>query len=139
MWSLLGKVAPTPPVRAAQDTLCYLIPAELASDVLRTGAGVAFVASSVRRRIARVDETLKADLDPARYRKVGELIRRPPVTAEPTTSVADAAELMARERISCLLVPGSDGEVGVLTDRDLRTRVVRSEERRVGKGRMGGR
>ena len=31
---------------------------------------------------------------------------------------------MARERVSCLLVPGSDGTVGVLTDRDLRTRVV---------------
>jgi CBS domain-containing protein len=124
MWSLLGKVAPTATVRAAQDTLCYLIPADLASDVLRTGAGIAFVASSVRRRIARVDETLKADLDPARYRKVGELIRRPPVTAEPSTTVADAAGVMARERVSCLLIRGSDDDVGVLTDRDLRTRVV---------------
>jgi len=124
MWSLLGKVAPAATVRASEDTLCYLIPAGLANDVLRTGAGVAFVAASVRRRIARVDETLRADLDPARYRAVGELVRRPPVTAEPTTTVADAAELMARERVSSLLVPGSDGDVGVLTDRDLRTRVV---------------
>src|SRR5262245_2828854 len=124
MWSLLGKVAPTATVRAEEDTLCYLIPAGLASDVLRTGPGIAFVAASVRRRISRVDETLKADLDPARYRKVGELIRRPPVTAEPTTTVADAAGIMARERVSCLLVFGPDKEVGVLTDRDLRTRVV---------------
>ena len=124
MWSLLGKVAPSATVRAAEDTLCYLIPADLANDVLRTGAGVAFVAASVRRRIARVDETIKAEIDPARYRKVAELIRRPPVTAEPSTTVADAAGLMARERVSCLLIPGSDGDVGVLTDRDLRTRVV---------------
>src|SRR5262245_16757849 len=124
MWSLLGKVAPSATVRASEDTLCYLIPAGLASDVLRTGAGVAFVAASVRRRIARVDETLKADLDPARYRTVGELVRRPPVTAGPSTTVADAAGLMARERVSCLLIFGSDGDVGVLTDRDLRTRVV---------------
>ena len=124
MWSLLGKVAPSATVRAAQDTLCYLIPAGLANDVLQTGAGIAFVAASVRRRIARVDETLKAEIDPARYRKVGELVRRPPVTAEPSTTVADAAGLMARERISCLLIRGSDGQVGVLTDRDLRTRVV---------------
>jgi CBS domain-containing protein len=124
MWSLLGKVAPSATVRAAQDTLCYLIPAGLANDVLQTGAGIAFVAASVRRRIARVDETLKAEIDPARYRKVSELVRRPPVTAESSTTVADAAELMARERISCLLIRGSDGEVGVLTDRDLRTRVV---------------
>ncbi|HKE53255.1 MAG TPA: putative nucleotidyltransferase substrate binding domain-containing protein [Actinomycetota bacterium] len=124
MWSLLGKVAPSATVRAAQDTLCYLIPAGLANDVLQTGAGIAFVAASVRRRIARVDETLKAEIDPARYRKVGELVRRPPVTAEPSTTVADAAGLMARERISCLLIRGFDGQVGVLTDRDLRTRVV---------------
>jgi CBS domain-containing protein len=124
IWSLLGKVAPTATVRAAQDTLCYLIPAGLASDVLRTGAGIAFVASSVRRRIARVDETLKADLDPARYRAVSELVRRPPVTAEPSTTVADAAGLMANERVSSLLIPGKDGAIGILTDRDLRTRVV---------------
>ena len=124
MWSLLGKVAPSATVRAAEDTLCYLIPAGVANEVLRTGAGVAFVASSVRRRMARVDASLRDEIDPARYRKVGELIRRPPVTADPATTVADAAELMARERVSCLLVPGTDGAIGILTDRDLRTRVV---------------
>jgi CBS domain-containing protein len=124
MWSLLGKVAPSATVRAAEDTLCYLIPAGLANDVLRTGPGIAFVASSVRRRMARVDASLRDEIDPARYRKVGELIRRPPVTADPATTVADAAGLMARERVSCLLIPGTDGAVGILTDRDLRTRVV---------------
>ena len=124
MWSLLGKVAPSATVRASEDTLCYLIPAGVANDVLRTGAGVAFVAASVRRRIARVDETLRAEIDPARYRTVGELIRRPPVTAGRSTTVADAAGIMARERVSSLLVPGTDGGVGILTDRDLRTRVV---------------
>jgi CBS domain-containing protein len=124
MWSLLGKVAPSATVRAAEDTLCYLIPAGLANEVLRTGAGIAFVASSVRRRMARLDASLRDEIDPARYRTVGELIRRPPVTADPATTVADAAGLMARERVSCLLIPGTDGAIGVLTDRDLRTRVV---------------
>jgi CBS domain-containing protein len=37
---------------------------------------------------------------------------------------------MARERVSSLLVPSTDGTVGILTDRDLRTRVV--AERRSG-------
>src|SRR5262245_37508416 len=124
MWSLLGKVAPSATVRAAEDTLCYLIPAAVANDVLRTGAGIAFVASSVRRRMTRVDESVRDEIDPARYRKVAELIRRPPVTADPSTTVADAAGLMARERVSCLLIPGADGAIGGLTDRDLRTRVV---------------
>src|SRR5262245_54598918 len=124
MWSLLGKVAPSATVRAAEDTLCYLIPADLANGVLRTGAGIAFVASSVRRRMARMDASMKDEVDPARYRKVGELVRRPPVTADPATTVADAAGVMARERVSCLLIPGRDGAIGILTDRDLRTRVV---------------
>jgi CBS domain-containing protein len=130
MWSLLGQVAPTASVRASEDTLCYLIDAAVASEVLRTGAGIAFVVERVRRRIARVDESLKADIDPVRYREVGALVRRPPVTCEPDIPVADAAELMARERVSSLLVPSPDGRVGILTDRDLRSRVV--AERRGG-------
>ncbi|HJS27505.1 MAG TPA: putative nucleotidyltransferase substrate binding domain-containing protein [Actinomycetota bacterium] len=135
MWSLLGQVAPTASVRASQDTLCYLIDEAVASEVLRTGAGIAFVVERVRRRIARVDETLKADIDPVRYREVGAIVRRPPVTCEPTMPVADAAALMARERISSLLVPSPDGGVGILTDRDLRSRVV--AERRGGDTRVG--
>ncbi len=112
MWSLLGQVAPAASVRAAEDTMCYLVAPEVAKDVLQTSAGVAFVAASVRRRIARVDETLKAEIDTVRYREVGKLVRRPPVTCEPEMDVADAAALMARERVSSLLVPSPGGSVG---------------------------
>ena len=129
MWSLLGHVAPTATVRATEDTLCYLIDAGVANGVLRSGGGIAFVAASVRRRIARVDETLKGEIDLVRYREVGALVRRPPVTCDPATPVAEAAGLMARERVSSLLIPSAGG-VGILTDRDLRTRVV--AERRSG-------
>jgi CBS domain-containing protein len=130
MWSLLGQVAPTATVRASEDTLCYLIEAAVANEVLGSGAGVAFVAAGVRRRIARVDETLKAEIDLVRYREVGDLVRRTPVTCDPSTPVAEAADLMARERVSSLLIPSAGGGVGILTDRDLRTRVV--AERRSG-------
>jgi CBS domain-containing protein len=118
-------------VRATEDTLCYLVPAEVAEAVLETGAGVAFVAASVRRRIAAVERTRAAEADPGRYRQVGSLVRRPPVTCEAGTPVADAAALMARERVSSLLVPiPEEGTTGILTDRDLRSRVV--AERRGG-------
>ena len=80
MWSLLDQVAPTATVRASEDTLCYLIDADVADEVLRSRAGIAFVTASVRRRIAAVDETLKAEVDLVRYREVGEVVRRPPVT-----------------------------------------------------------
>ena len=124
IWSLLGHVAPSATVRATEDTLCYLVDARVAGEVLETGAGIAFVAASARRRVARVEERLRADADPARYRAVGALVRRPPVTCTPDTPVGDAAALMARERVSSLLVLAPDGVGGILTDRDLRARVV---------------
>lgn len=123
-WSLLDQVAPTATVRASEDALCYLIDAAVADVVLRSPAGIAFVTASVRRRIASVDETLKSEIDLVRYQEVGALIRRPPVACDPSTPVADAAELMARERVSSLLIPSADGTLGILTDRDLRRRVV---------------
>lgn len=124
MWSLLGHVAPSATVRATEDTLCYLVDAEVAEEVLETGAGIAFVVANVRRRVAAVEERLRTELDPARFRSVSSLVRRDAVTCEPDATVAEAAERMARERVSSLLVPLEDGTTGILTDRDLRTRVV---------------
>ena len=91
MWSLLGQVAPTATVRAGEDTLCYLIDAEVANAVLRSGGGIVFVAASVRRRIAQIDESRKGEVDLVRYQHVGALVRRTPVTCDPETPVADAA------------------------------------------------
>lgn len=59
----------------------------------------------------------------ARLIRVESLVSRPPVTCPPTTSIRDAAGLMARERISSVLIPHPDGP-GILTDRDLRSKVV---------------
>ncbi len=124
IWSVLGHVAPAASVRAAEDTSCFLIDADVASRVLRSGAGIAFVAASARRQISRIAESLRTDVDPVRYRAVGEVVRRSPVTCEASTPIAEAAALMARERVSSLLIPSGDGRLGILTDRDLRSRVV---------------
>ena len=123
MWSLLGHVSPTATVRAHEDTLCYLVDRDVAGEVLETGTGIAFVAASARKRIVEVTESFRTEVDPVRYRAVGTLVRRAPVTCDPDTPVAEAAELMARMRVSSLLVPTQEG-LGILTDRDLRTRVV---------------
>lgn len=62
---------------------------------------------------------------------VGELVTRPPVTVELSASVRTAAQRMDRERVSSVLVveagiPGGSPlrPVGILTDRDLRGRVL---------------
>jgi CBS domain-containing protein len=121
-WSLLGGFGPTATVRAREDAACFLIEPEDAKAVLGTSTGMTFVVSSLRRGLVDVShsrETGAAD----RYRRVGSLVRRPAVTCEAATTVADAAELMAREHVSALLIRGVDG-LGILTDQDLRTRIV---------------
>lgn len=122
-WSMLAGFGPTASVRAHEDTLCYLIPRQVAVDLLGSTEGLAYVMSSLRRRLVWV-EGREGEHEPDRHRKVGTLVRRPPVTCEPSDTVSDAAGLMARERVSCLLVNAGAGGWGILTDRDLRTRVV---------------
>ncbi len=124
MLSLLGQLAPAATVRAREDTICYLVDAEVATEVLGTSRAAAFVAERVRRQIGRIEESVRTASDAGRYRAVGTLLRRPPVTCDPATPVGEAAALMERERVSSLLVPKPDGGLGILTDRDLRTRVV---------------
>jgi CBS domain-containing protein len=57
------------------------------------------------------------------YRPIGALLRRGVVAAEPAMTVAEAAERMSHERVSCLLV-SMRGGWGIVTDRDLRSRVL---------------
>lgn len=52
------------------------------------------------------------------------LLRRAPVMVEPEASIRDAALLMRRERVSSLLVGQPDRLLGIVTDRDLRNRVI---------------
>lgn len=55
---------------------------------------------------------------------VGELVRREPLWVAPETSIRAAAQTMRDERVSSLLVMSDDRLVGIMTDRDLRNRVV---------------
>jgi CBS domain-containing protein len=122
-FSLLAEESPTSTVRAHEDTLCYLIGGELADEVLGTSAGRHFVLGRMRERLAAGYEAMGPA--PLPLRPVGGLVRRTPVTADHGMSVAQAAERMAAEHVSCLLVPGREGW-GIVTDRDLRSRVLAS-------------
>ena len=123
-FSMLAREEPTVSVRAHEDTLCYLIPAPMADTLLGTSEGYAFVIGTMRRRIHLATEHGNPREPDPRLRAVGDLVRRAPVSADPTTAVADAAALMAAERVSSLLIPLDRGRWGILTDRDLRTRVI---------------
>ena len=61
--------------------------------------------------------------DPA-MRPVGELLRAPAPTCPPDITVADAARLMTAGRHRFLLVRPAVGQLGIVTEGDLRRRVV---------------
>jgi CBS domain-containing protein len=116
--------------RAHEDTLCYRIGADVALRVLARPESVGFVARSLlSSRGDAVGEPQPArgpanagGRDPA-HQPVGSLIRSEPVIVEPTTTIREAARLMntAGATAVCVKLPGS---VGIMTDRDLRSRVV---------------
>jgi CBS domain-containing protein len=126
-FSLLAGEGPTTTVRAHEDTLCYLLPAAVADEVLGTSSGLSFVIGSMRRRISAAVERGSNDDAGGHVRRVGSLVRRQLVTATGDTSIEEAARLMAAERVSSLLISMRD-DWGIVTDRDLRTRVVAVRE-----------
>lgn len=56
--------------------------------------------------------------------RVAALMSAPPVTIDPSTSIADAARLLRERRISSLLVTQADRLAGIVTVRDISGRVV---------------
>jgi CBS domain-containing protein len=57
--------------------------------------------------------------------RVGDVVRRAPVTVDEGTDIRRAAEVMAEEGVGSLLVTDRAGEVtGIVTDKDLRYKVV---------------
>jgi CBS domain-containing protein len=122
-FSMFTHESPAITVRAHEDSLCYLVPASAADAVLDTRKGRSFVLGTMRRRVRAATEQVRGDPGDARLRTVGGLVRRDAITIEPGRTVAEAAGLMRDEHVSCLLIRTERG-IGVVTDRDLRIRIV---------------
>ena len=60
----------------------------------------------------------------ALIRRVGSLVRRAAVTCGPATTAAEIAQLMSREGIGSVVVVSDGFPAGIVTDRDLRRRIV---------------
>jgi CBS domain-containing protein len=111
--------------RASEDTLCYRIPAAVAQEPLSRPAGLRFVARSLLEPWAEGAGPASAEepLDPP-LQPVGALIRSEPVVCPPDTAIREAAELMTAGHATSVVVDLGDRSLGILTDRDLRTRVI---------------
>ncbi|MEN9936644.1 MAG: hypothetical protein RLZZ387_3223 [Chloroflexota bacterium] len=131
--SLIRGKPPVVTVRAREETLAYLLPAALFHQLRRDEP--AFAQFFTRGVSERLEYALRAagrgaQPPPELFQThLGELVRRPLVAVTPDTSVRQAAQTMREERVSALVVdlppPGVlDGGSGILTDRDLRSRVL---------------
>ncbi len=121
--SMLSDMSPSFTCRAHEDTILYLIAPDEAQLLLGTHSGLAFLSSSLRRRLVRALDGLNPQTADPWQTPVGTLVRRPPVGLSSRSTVREAAEVMTRERVSSLLIDG-DGSYGIVTDRDLRSRVL---------------
>jgi CBS domain-containing protein len=109
--------------RAAEDVECYRIPAAAAHEPLTAPAGLRFVARSLLERAELVDAADEAAHNAANQ-PVGSLIRSRPVVCAPDTPIQEAAALMTASAVTCAVVDIGDGTLGIITDQDLRTRVL---------------
>jgi len=112
--------------RAHEDTLCYRIGADVALPVLARPESVVFVARSL---LASPNVYEDPNAPPALTRRdpahlpVSSLIRGTPVVVGPERSIRDAARLMTEHGATAVVVQ-LHGSLGIVTDRDLRSRVV---------------
>jgi CBS domain-containing protein len=107
--------------RATEASSLIRLPGPLVRAQFAKPSGLAFLASSAWNT-ARDNRIL---LVPApEGRPVGELVGGDALIVAPETSVRDAVVAMTQQRVSYALIRTADGQLGIFTDRDLRTRVV---------------
>jgi CBS domain-containing protein len=120
-WTLAGLPAGFE-ARASEDTLTYRLPFDVATAALSRPAGLRYVTQSLLDR-ALPDAASGAALDPG-HRRVAELVNSRPIICDADWSVHEAARRMAEDGASAALVRLPDDGLGILTDSDLRNRVV---------------
>ena len=123
------------PVQALEDTLLYLLPEPVFTELFESNETFADqVEIEDRTRLQKVVSRQQAG-NTLLSANVGSLIERGPVILAPQASAQEAARCMTDAGVSSLLLvddAGSAGEdgapaarmVGILTDRDLRTRLL---------------
>ena len=107
--------------RAAEDTLCYRITADVIGPLLARPDFLRFIARSIVGGRTGGGERVPP-ADPVQ-RPVETLIRTPPLVCSPDEPIREAAKRMTADRASAILVR-SGGTLGIVTDHDLRSRVV---------------
>ncbi|MEM6817479.1 MAG: DUF294 nucleotidyltransferase-like domain-containing protein [Pseudomonadota bacterium] len=107
-----------------EDALLYELPADAFGTLRQSSqAFETFFIRQLADRLLKVDQS--ADYQGALDQSVGALITREPVTIDAGATIRETTQAMVAERVSAMLITGeSDQCVGIVTDRDIRSRVV---------------
>lgn len=111
---------------AVEDCVLLLLPREPFTALLAAHPDLERFFQTASRRVAAAAEDVRDSGSGQVLRtKLAEIIRgRKLHTIAPATPIAEAAAAMDRHRVTCLVVEAGENEVGIVTDRDLRSRVV---------------
>ncbi len=111
--------------RAAEDTLSYSLAADDVIPLLGLPSSLRFLARSLLARGGvSAGKGSRAPSPEVGLQPAAALVRRGPAICSPETSLRQAARLMDTQEVSSVLVELGDGHFGIVTDRDLRSRVV---------------
>jgi CBS domain-containing protein len=114
----LGFVA-----RAAEDTVVYRIPASSIRPVLERPDAARFVVRSMNKGVRLLAGDEREPAPSPGWRRVRDLTRAAPLLCPPDATVQDTARRMIDAGVTCAVVDLGD-QLGIVTDRDIRTRVV---------------
>ena len=121
--SLLSRGGPQFDVTALEDCLLYLIPGETFHGLIESDAGFGeFFLKSLADRLRLATEREPSSLAGDLTTPVAMLASGPPVFVDPDATIREAATIMRDRRIGSVLVSGDP--LGIVTDRDLRSRVL---------------
>lgn len=123
---LLGKPPYGFVATAVEDTLVFVVPEATFRELLTHSCVSSFFLMQQAGRLRQAAETVRsADHGGAVLRtRVTEMITGEPISVEPAATVREVAAIMREHRISSVLVLDGDRLSGIVTDRDLRNRVI---------------
>ncbi|MDO5670774.1 MAG: DUF294 nucleotidyltransferase-like domain-containing protein [Corynebacterium sp.] len=123
--TLVGENSCRYTMNAVEDSLLLLLPREAFRSLAERNPDIMRFYSSQSRRIRAAAEELRGDSSNEVLRtRLAEFKIANPVSISPTATIRQAAELMEEHKVSSLLITQEGQLEGIVTDRDLRGRVV---------------
>ena len=120
--SLIGRSEPTADAICAEDCLFYQVPQATFDRLMEERDFAAFFLEDLGVRLRRSVDLQPLPVGAELAVPVSTLPAAPPLRIAPSLTVGEAARLMNEHGVTSVLVDGTP--LGILTDRDLRSRVL---------------